>query len=112
MMIPNREPAPASEAARSLIESFVAILFRRKGLILVVFASVFGGVVTATRLSSPRYVSQMRILVKGERADLFVSPAVTSTQPVFYSTNVDETVINSEIELLSSVDILKRVVLE
>ena len=110
-MYPNEDQSNAGEAARSLIESFVAILFRRKWLILTVFASVFGGVATATSLMSPRYVSEMRILVKNERADLVVSPGVTAGQPAL-NNYVDETVINSEIELLSSVDILKRVVLE
>src|SRR2546423_377200 len=110
MMAPNGEPARASEVARSLIESFAAILFRRKWVILTVFASVLAGVVTATRLMSPRYESEMRILVKNERVDLLVTPSASAQ--TFVNTNVDESVINSEIELLSSADLLRQVVME
>jgi uncharacterized protein involved in exopolysaccharide biosynthesis len=105
----NRLPS-ASDVTRSLIETALTVMFRRKQLILTLFIAVFGGVATATKMLPDEYESEMKILVKNERADMVVAPAASAAGAIIRG-NVDETVINSELELLSSTDLLKQVVL-
>jgi uncharacterized protein involved in exopolysaccharide biosynthesis len=87
---------------------FAAILFRRKHAFLLLFPLLFAAVAIATFLMPRQYESRMRILVKNERADLVVSPdARDRSQP---PGDVSEAQVNSEIELLTSNDLLVRVV--
>ena len=63
-----------------------------------------------TALSPRIYESHMKILVKNERPNMVVSPG-GADGPV-YSGEVSESEINSEIELLSSDDLRREVVLK
>jgi uncharacterized protein involved in exopolysaccharide biosynthesis len=112
-MSPSSRPATpsASDVTRSVIETVLTVAFRRKAVILTLFVTVFGGVALATSRLPPTYRSEMKILVKNERADLVVTPVADSNGDIIRG-NIDETVINSEIELLTSTDLLKKVVLE
>jgi uncharacterized protein involved in exopolysaccharide biosynthesis len=90
------------------LKSLVAVLFRRKSLLLGLFGGVFGVVALVTILMPRQYESRMKVLVKNERADLVVSPdARNGGQP---RSEVNETEVNSEIELLTSNDLLAKVV--
>ena len=90
------------------LKSLVAVLFRRKALLIGLFAGVFGVVALVTFLMPRQYESSMKFLVKNERADLVVSPdARNGGQP---RGDVNETEVNSEIELLTSTDLLAKVV--
>ena len=65
-------------------------------------------VALVTLLMPRQYESRMKVLVKNERADLVVSPdARNGGQP---HGDVSETQVNSEIELLTSNDLLAKVV--
>src|SRR6185436_5551476 len=86
-------------------------LFRRKGLILLTFLTVIVGTVIVTAILPNRYESRMKILVKNQRVDVAITPEATTGNPgVMASGEVSETQINSEIELLTSKDLLTDVV--
>jgi uncharacterized protein involved in exopolysaccharide biosynthesis len=75
-----------------------------------VFLLVLCGVTVGTLLSPKQYESQMKILVKNERADMIVSAGGGDGSG--YHGEVSETEINSEIELLNGINLLQRVVKE
>jgi uncharacterized protein involved in exopolysaccharide biosynthesis len=91
------------------MRDIVAILFRHRLAMLVVSALI----VTAAALSGvwiPKYEAQMKILVQRQRSDAIV----TSSANVPGQYNVDQVTeedLNSEVELLTSEDLLRKVVL-
>ncbi len=101
--VPNdRRPLPT-------MRDLVAILFRQKWVILGVFVFVLLGVAVSGVLI-PTYKAEMKILVRRQRVD----PVVTSQQNAsqFPQYGVTEEDINSEVELLNSDDLLRKVVLQ
>jgi uncharacterized protein involved in exopolysaccharide biosynthesis len=87
----------------------VAALFRQRRVILAAFALA----VAAVLLSGvwiPKYQAHMKILVRRQRTDAFVT--TYSTEPNQYSDQVTEEDLNTELELLSSDDLLREVVLK
>jgi uncharacterized protein involved in exopolysaccharide biosynthesis len=92
------------------LKTIAAVLFRRKSLV----ASLFFGVVliaaAVTFLMPREYESRMKVLVKNERADLVVSPDARDGGQIH--ADVSEAQVNSEIELLTSNDLLAKVVSE
>src|SRR5437867_194286 len=100
------------KAAGELSLPPLSTVFKRQKLtILAVFIVVFSVVVAVTLLLPKRYESTMKVLVKKERADLFVTPghAADNAPP---AQDVSEADLNSEVELLRSIDILRPVVLQ
>ncbi len=88
-------------------------LFRRKSLVLFTFLAVIIGTVIVTLLLPNRYESRMKILVKNQRVDIAITPeATTGTNTPTVENEVSENQINSEIELLTSKDLLTQVVTE
>jgi len=86
-------------------------LFRRKYLVLFIFLAVVIGTVVVTLLLPNRYESRMKILVKNQRVDVAITPEATSgTNTPTVENEVSENQINSEIELLTSKDLLTQVV--
>ena len=92
------------------VRDFVWPLFRRKRLLIVTFISVLGAVILLALLMGPAYSSRMEILVNRERLDPLVSTEAT-TQIMTADNPVTPEEINSEVELLSSRDVLEQVVL-
>jgi uncharacterized protein involved in exopolysaccharide biosynthesis len=88
---------------------FVAPLFRRKRLLIGTFAVLLVGVIGLAALKGPTYSSRMSILVNRERVDALVSTEAT-TQIMNGDNPVTPEEINSEVELLSSRDVLEKVV--
>src|SRR6266850_140001 len=88
-------------------------LFRRKGLVVFIFAAVVLGTAVVTLLLPNRYDSRMKILVKNQRVDVAITAEATSglNSPTV-DNEVSENQINSEIELLTSKDLLTQVVKE
>src|SRR6476469_2479715 len=86
-------------------------LFRRRGLVLVTFLTVVAGTILVTLLLPNRYESRMKILVKNQRLDVAITPEATNgvSAPTIEN-EVSENQINSEIELLTSKDLLTQVV--
>src|SRR6185436_13455808 len=89
-----------------------AALFRRKGLVLLTFLTVIAGTVIVTLVLPDKYESRMKILVKNQRVDVAITPANAQQPSVLADGEVSENQINSEIELLTSKDLLTQVVKE
>src|SRR5713101_3774468 len=86
-------------------------MFRRKALVLLTFLTVVLGTAVVTFLLPNKYESRMKILVKNQRVDVAITPEATDVAPAVES-EVSESQINSEIELLTSRDLLTQVVTE
>ena len=84
-----------------------AILRRRRWLILTTFVAILGAVVGGTLGMPKQYETRMKVLVKNERANMIVSPDRNGASG--YRSEVSEAQINSEIELLTSKNLLERV---
>src|SRR2546430_736702 len=85
-------------------------LFRRKSLVLFTFLAVVIGAVIVTLLLPNRYEARMKILVKNQRVDIAITPeATTGTNTPTVENEVSENQINSEIELLTSKDLLTQI---
>lgn len=86
-------------------------LFRRRGLVLFIFLAVVTGTAAITWILPNKYESRMKILVKNQRLDVAITPEATSA-PAGVDSEVSESEINSEIELLTSRDLLTQVAKE
>lgn len=106
-VLPQVRDASLGDAV--LFSDIAAILLRRKWQIAVTFLLVVCAVTIVTFLLPKQYESEMKILVKNERADMIVSAGGGDGSG--YHGEVSETEINSEIELLNSTSLLQRVVL-
>lgn len=100
------EPTPAHNPVS--LSRIAAVLFRRKALISVLFTSIVATVAIVSFLLPRRYESHMKVLVKNERAGLVVSPDARNASQI--NGDVSEAQVNSEIELLTSNDLLATVV--
>ncbi|HMG74418.1 MAG TPA: Wzz/FepE/Etk N-terminal domain-containing protein [Pyrinomonadaceae bacterium] len=87
-------------------------LFRRRGLVLFIFITVVLGTALLTWILPNKYESRMKILVKNQRVDVAITPEATSGTPGAVDGEVSESAINSEIELLTSRDLLTQVAKE
>ena len=87
-------------------------LFRRRALVLFTFLAVVVGTAIVTYLLPNKYESRMKILVKNQRVDVAITPEATGGAPVAVESEVSENEINSEIELLTSRDLLSQVAKE
>jgi uncharacterized protein involved in exopolysaccharide biosynthesis len=102
-------PAHINRGGLSL-RDFVVPLFRRKYLLAGTFFTVLGVVILLAMVLGPTYSSRMTVLVNRERLDPLVSTESTS-QLITSDNPVTQEEINSEVELLSSRDVLENVVL-
>jgi len=90
------------------LRDLVTILFRHYRLMALAFVGILAGATVVALVQSNQYQSHMKILVKRERIDPLVT-AQTATIPQL-STQVSEEELNSEVELLTSSDVLEKVV--
>jgi uncharacterized protein involved in exopolysaccharide biosynthesis len=90
------------------LKSLAAVLCRRKAILACTFMGIFSAVALVTFLMPRQYESRMKVFVKHERADLVVSPDARNGAQV--PNEISENQVNSEMELLTSNDILSRVV--
>ncbi|MFZ2003441.1 MAG: Wzz/FepE/Etk N-terminal domain-containing protein, partial [Candidatus Sulfotelmatobacter sp.] len=90
------------------LRDVIAVLFRQKRILLVSFVIIVLLVVLSGALT-PSYMAEMRILVRRERVD----PVVTSqpNAPQVVQEEITESELNSEVELLNSQDLLRKVVI-
>ncbi len=87
-----------------------APLFRQRKTAILIFIGVFAGAVLTALFTPRKYEAEMKILVNRDRADAVVTPdASTAAAPV---TSVSQEDLNSEVELLTSRDLLTQVVEE
>src|SRR5437870_926115 len=88
-------------------------LFRRRALVLSIFLIVVVGTAIVTFLLPNKYESRTKILVKNQRVDVAITAEQTGgAPPPTVENEVSENQINSEIELLTSKDLLTQVVKE
>jgi len=87
-------------------------LFRRRALVLFTFLAVVLGTAIVSWLLPNKYESRIKILVKNQRVDVAITPEATGGAPIGVEGEVSENAINSEIELLTSRDLLSQVVKE
>src|SRR6267154_2808760 len=90
------------------MRDFLAIGFRQRPLILNTFLGIFSVAIVIAFLLPKKYESQMKILVRHERAESVVSPEREA--PVQWRTEVTEEELQSEAELIKSRDLLTKVV--
>ena len=89
------------------------VLFRRKALIVTAFLTIALATAAVTFLLPNKYESRMKILVKNMRVDVAITPERTNgTSGPVLENEVGEAQINSEIELLTSKDLLEQIVKE
>ncbi len=97
----TRQPLPT-------LRDIIAVLFRQRRPMLVAFALV----VIAVAISGvwiPKYEGQMKILALRQRSDSMVTPSANAPAQ-FSNDQVSEEDLNSEVELLNSDDLLRKVV--
>ena len=101
-LVPNPVRRPQSPTLRDLL----AVVFRQRRLMLILFALGIAGVVIY-RLVAPCYQSEMKILLRRGRIDPEVAP--TPSQAELIRQGVTEEEVNSEAELLHDQQILGTV---
>src|ERR1700761_4481034 len=92
------------------LEDMLTPLFRRKPIMLVTFLSVLAAAILLAVLVGPTYTSRMTILVDHARLDPLVTPESTAQMLTPPNAPITEEEINSEVELLTSRDVLEKVV--
>jgi uncharacterized protein involved in exopolysaccharide biosynthesis len=108
----NSTSPSKSEPAQVSVRDVASVLFRHKLILCATFLTVVLGTVVFTLLTPNEYESRMKILVKNTRSDVQITPERTNGSTGNYPEDVSENQINSEIELLTSTDLLKQVVVE
>jgi uncharacterized protein involved in exopolysaccharide biosynthesis len=99
--------APES-TSHATTRDFLAAGFRQRRLIIATFFGVMAAVLLSALALPKQYESQMKILVRHERADSVVSAERDAPHQV--QTEVSEEELESEAELLKSHDLLSKVV--
>jgi uncharacterized protein involved in exopolysaccharide biosynthesis len=107
----NQELAFERHLRRTLpgFRDVVAILFRRRMVMLIAFVVVILATVVVG-LWTPKYDAHMKFVVSRQRYNLIVTSS--AAEPVQFSNDpVTEEDLNTEVELLNSNDLLRQVVL-
>ena len=86
----------------------VAIGFRHQRLLMLCFVGVVLGVAVSALFLPSKYRAETKLLVKRDRVDPVVSPEQNA--PMMFHDTVSEEEINSEVELIQSQDVLRKVV--
>jgi uncharacterized protein involved in exopolysaccharide biosynthesis len=107
----NRDVTPAYERGTFSfsLRDLLAMGFRHKRIAMLCFFGFLLGAVLAAVFQPAEYRATTKFLVDRERQDPVVSPEQTA--PVVMRNEVTEEELNSEIELLQSGDVLRRVVI-
>lgn len=101
------------ERAQLTVRDTASVWFRHKLLLAVTFLTIALGTAVVTLLLPNEYESRTKILVKNLRADVPITPERTNgANGIASDKDVSETQINSEIEVLTSKDLLNQVVSE
>jgi uncharacterized protein involved in exopolysaccharide biosynthesis len=103
---PNEHDWPDRRRSTT-VRDVVAMLFRRRRLVVISFVSILLGA-TLAGLLWPEYEAEMKIMVKRERVDPIVSAEDSRPTTVLRPVSAEE--VNSEVELLQGDDLLEQVV--
>jgi uncharacterized protein involved in exopolysaccharide biosynthesis len=101
-----------SQPAALSVRDAMSVWFRHKLLMVVTFLLIAVGTAVGTFMLPNEYESRTKILVKNLRAEVPITPERTSGTYGATGNDVSENQINSEIELLTSKDLLSQVVRE
>lgn len=101
-----------SEQSALSVRDATSVWFRHKLLLVVTFLTIAVGTAVGTFMLPNEYESRMKILVKNLRAEVPITPERTTGTYGAQGNDVSENQINSEIELLTSKDLLNQVVSE
>ena len=102
-----------SEQAQLSVRDAASVWFRHKLLLTVTFLTIAVGTAAVTLLLPNEYESRTKILVKNLRTDVPITPErTTGPNGIASDKDVSETQINSEIEVLTSKDLLNQVARE
>ena len=91
------------------MRDFLAIGFRQRRVMVASFVAILGAVIAIALLLPKQYQSEMKILVRHERAESMVS--AERETPRQTQTEVTEEELQSEAEILKSKDLLTKVVI-
>jgi uncharacterized protein involved in exopolysaccharide biosynthesis len=112
LFMKNERPSQSDQTKISA-RDVASVIFRHKLLICATFLTVALGSGAMAFLTPNEYESRMKILVKNTRSDVPITPErTTGSASAPFVNEVSENQINSEIELLTSEDLLKQVVTE
>ncbi len=92
------------------LRDVAAVIFRQRWIVVTTFLLTVAAI-AATGFWNPKFDAQMKILVRRQRPDTLVTPGATALAPAV-NDQVTEEDINSEVELLNSEDLLRKVVIE
>jgi polysaccharide chain length determinant protein (PEP-CTERM system associated) len=96
-----------NESAGGSLRDFLAILFKRKAAILAIFLATVATVSVGSFLMTPTYEAKSSLLVKFGREFIY-RPEVGDKTPML--TFNQEEAVNSEINILTSRDLVERVI--
>jgi uncharacterized protein involved in exopolysaccharide biosynthesis len=91
------------------LRSILSVVFKRKKQILIFFSATIFAVIISTFLITPQFEASTQILVTLGRGGLLFANMGDQTPKVFLD---QETVINSEVEILKSPSIAEKVIKE
>jgi uncharacterized protein involved in exopolysaccharide biosynthesis len=94
----------------STLRDLLGVVFRQRRLVTLSFLGVFSGVALAAVLLPEQYEAHMKILVKQERVDPVVTAQANVMPQISNTEAVIEEDLNSEIALMTSRDLLEKVV--
>jgi uncharacterized protein involved in exopolysaccharide biosynthesis len=110
-MIDERQDTGAQTGTQAgTLRDFLAILFKHKTKILVVFFSVVITVTVGTFLLSPTYEAKSSVLVKFGRENLYRPEVGDKGAIISVGQPNQEEILNSEIEILTNRDLMDKVI--
>ena len=92
------------------LRDVAAVLFRQRWTVVIIFILTITAI-AATGFWNPKFDAQMKILVRRQRPDTLITSGANAPSPPS-NDQVTEEDINSEVELLNSEDLLRKVVAE
>ena len=104
--VPGNPPDWSNEP--SGLRDFLTVLFKRRNTILVTFVTVVATVTVGTFLLPPTYQADARLLVKVGRENVYRSEVAGDNSQILSVNN--EEIINSETSILTSRDLVAKVV--
>ncbi len=102
----NMNEGQGDERQSVTLRDLLSVGFRQKRLMINTFLGIFSLVIVLAAILPRKYQSEMKILVRHERADNMVTP--DREQPMQLRTDVSEAELQSEAELVKSRDLLTK----
>jgi uncharacterized protein involved in exopolysaccharide biosynthesis len=99
--------AAAAPSTNDQIRDILHVIFKRKRLIALLFIAIALPGVLTTVLKRPEYVASAKVMVSTQRSDPTIQPTdVTRLETI----QLNESLVNSEVHVINSRDLLEQVV--